>query len=48
VRKSRCWTEPPFSRIEFQTASLFLLFVFRSSSRYGFLIEKEPDSVLWV
>ncbi|MNG37672.1 hypothetical protein D3C84_1250940 [compost metagenome] len=48
VRKSRCWTEPPRSRIEDQTVSAFLAFSARSFSRYGFLIEKLPDSVLCV
>src|SRR3546814_12723787 len=36
VRKSRCWTDPPFSRIVFQTLALSLLFScssFRSEER---------------
>jgi len=33
VRKSRCWTLPPRSRIEFQTLVEFLLFLSRIFSR---------------
>ena len=42
------FTLPPFSSIEFHTASLFFDFSISSFSRYGFLPEKLPDSVLWV
>src|SRR3546814_7941992 len=48
VRKSRCWTDPPFSRIVFQTLALSLLFSCSSFSRCGFFTTKLPESVLWV